>query len=442
MLRLTALAVCLIFFAGRGNADDTSSPTSLSLSQAVDISLRTNGSFLETREKENQTDQLVPAARSALFPNISLQGSIDRQKDASNGVAIRNNGNSYDLYSASARLTQLLFQIGSLSAIDSVKKNRDIAGYNTDIARRDLIKSIIQGYYLVTLNSRNIQTLKEQKKIVTESLQVAERRERIGRGQLLDVLQAKTQLALLEGQISTAIDQLEEARTVLASLLGNSESQQFSISDNLKAPSIDEVESTIDREKMRIPEVLKDEVLLDQIADQKRTLWGQNLPYLELLGSYAFTNTKESELFTQPANSWMIGLQLTIPLFSGLSTVYQSRALNSQMLQAQLDKRYQEDQANLQRINNKKNLETARDSIETGESALKLAKDSLKEAKRNYGLATIDYLQYLSVQQQYVQAEQSLNTYKYNYIVALGNYYAATGQEMNRLVTLLEKTQR
>ena len=75
----------------------------------------------------------------------------------------------------------------------------------------------------------------------------------------------------------------------------------------------------------------------------------------------------------------------------------------------------------------------------TGTEAFKLALDSYKEARRNYTLATIDFVQFLSVQQAYAQAEQALNTYRYNYIAALGNYYAASGQNMQQLVDLLEK---
>lgn len=258
---------------------------------------------------------------------------------------------------------------------------------------------------------------------------------------MLDLLQVKTQLALLDGQILTARNQLEESRASLASLLGNSKSQQFVIKDSLEAPTFEEIEASIDRKNIVVPEILRDEVSIAQVDDQRKVLLGQNLPYLNLLGTYSFTSHKDSTVFEQPANSWAIGLQLTIPLFSGMSSIYQNKALLSTQMQLQLDRSYVEDQVNLQQINNKKNLETAFDSIKIGEIALQLAKESLKEAQRNYRLATIDYLQYLSVQQQHVVAEQSLNSYKYNYITAMGNYYAAAGQEMSRLVDLIERNQ-
>ena len=414
----------------------------LSLSDAVETSLRNNASYGETREKENQADLSTSVTKSILYPNLSLVGQADRQKDANNGfVSNTGRAGSYNEYTTSLRLNQLLYQHGTFATIDTAKKNRALAGFNTEIAQRDLSNSVIQAYYLIVLSSRNIQTLEDQKKIVAESLQVALKRQQTGRGQLLDTLQVKTQFALLEGQLSTAKNQLSEAQTTLASLLGNSTSQEFNIKNTLEAPSVPEIDASIDLKNSRIPEILKDDVAYQQIENQKETLWGQNLPSLNLLGTYNFANEKDSDLFQDSSNSWTIGVQLTIPLFSGLSTVYQDHVLSSQQLQLSLDKKYLQDQVSLQQLNNKKNLETALDSIQTGNEALKLAQASLKEAQRNYKFATIDYLQYLSVQQQLAQAEQSLNTYKYNYITALGNYYSATGQNMKNLIALLEKAQ-
>jgi outer membrane protein TolC len=52
----------------------------------------------------------------------------------------------------------------------------------------------------------------------------------------------------------------------------------------------------------------------------------------------------------------------------------------------------------------------------------------------------MDFFQFFQVQQAYVQAEQSLNAYKYNYITALANYYIASGQDLPKLVQVLERT--
>ncbi|MGZ3772243.1 MAG: TolC family protein [Pseudobdellovibrionaceae bacterium] len=437
-MKFNVALFALSFFSSVCTFAQPPSPN-LSLSEAVDQAVKNNPSVLEIEEKIHQSEEKISSTWSLLAPTLSATATNNRQKDAVTSNVARFNGDPYNSYNSSIKLTQVLFQLGSLSAIDSAKKDRDISKLNAEIANRDLIKNVVQAYYLVVLNSRNIETLVRQQNLIKESLAVAQRRERTGRGQLLDTLQVKTQLSLLQGQISTAKNSLDVAIANLSNLLGNKAQTQFNIKNSIEAPSLNFIDKDVDLKSYRIPELIRDEVLSAQIDDQKRVLWGQNLPNVSLIGTYSFANYKQSDLYDNSSVSWLVGVQLTIPLFSGFSTVYQSQALTSQQIQYDLDRKSVENNVDLQQITNHKNIETARDSISTGEEALKLATASIKEAKKNYGLATIDYLQYITVQQSFVQAEQSLNSYKYNYITALSNYYAATGQDMKHLISILEK---
>jgi outer membrane protein TolC len=128
-----------------------------------------------------------------------------------------------------------------------------------------------------------------------------------------------------------------------------------------------------------------------------------------------------------------------VPLFSGFSSIYQQKSLTSQYVQVQFDRQNVQNQVNLNQVTSRKKLETARDSILTDIEALKLATKSSTEARRAFRFATIDALHFLTVQQSYVQSEQALDIARYNYIVALANYYIAYGQDMDSLVDLLEK---
>jgi outer membrane protein TolC len=425
--------------AGNLSAGQAQPAENLSLRDAIGLAIQQNPNHLETREKIRQADTEAPVARSYILPNLSAVVNADHDKAAVNNDKPLFNGDPYNNYNASLKLSQMLFQIGSISAISSAHKDEQISRLNAQISERDLTNNVIQSYFQIVLSARNVQTLMNQQKIALEALKVAQRREHTGRGQLLDVLQAKTQLSLLDGQLATAQNQLQVAAATLANNLGEYKKSNFNIPDKMDAPLIEDIDRVVDLKNYKIPELERADLSISKIDDQKRELWGQNLPYLSIIGNYTYSSYKQSDWINQDANSWGIGLQLTIPLFSGFSTFYQQRALESQKLQLQYEKTAELDQVSYQQVTSRKNLETARSSIATGEEALKLALASQKEAQRNYNFATIDFLQFLSVQQAYIQAEQSLNLYKYNYIVALGNYFAASGQSMQQLVDLLEK---
>lgn len=171
---------------------------------------------------------------------------------------------------------------------------------------------------------------------------------------------------------------------------------------------------------------------------KKRVILGTNLPTLNLTGDYMRNSYHRPEYFNGDAASWIAGVQLVIPLFSGLSSKYQRQSLDSQKKQLEYNKENIEHQTTLNQVGSRANLEAAQASIVSGEEALRLATASLNEAKRLYRLENVDLLQFLAVQQAYVQAEQTLNTTKFNYITALVTYYSALGQSLNGLVALLE----
>jgi outer membrane protein len=415
-------------------------PRALSVKDAVEATLANNPSLQSAREKVRQIDLTVSLTKSALFPSIAATATAYDKKDAVGIGSPQFGGDSYNQYITDVKATQPLFQIGSLSAISSAKKSRDLSHLDSVIAERDLIANVIAAYYQVVLNSKNVETLNRQQGIVDESLKTATHRERIGRGQRLDVLQAKTQAALMEAQVVAAKNQLQIATANLAYLMGGVKDDAFQIKPQLVAPDIAAVDRVVELKNYQIPELQKDEIALSQIDDLKRVTLGQDLPNLSLVGDYTYSSYRKDNLFDPLQNSWYIGLQLTIPLFSGFSSIHKQSQLSSQRTQLEFDKSNDQNSVVYQQIVSRKNLETAHASIVTGREALKLAIASSEEARRNFRLGTIDFLQFLTVEQAYVQAEQTLNANAYGYITALSNYFIASGQDMTRLTSLLEKT--
>lgn len=430
------LLVSLVGFCFQGWAQDPNHP--LTLHSAVEMARSSNPSVRSSQEKVKQTDQDVPLARALLMPNVSLTANQSENQDAAN-QAFRQQDNTYNQYKSDLGLVQPLFVYGSFSAIDSARKGRDINRLNVEITSRDLTNNVIQGYYKVILNNLNVDTLVRQRQILGETVATAERREKTGRGQLLDVLQVKSQVAALDSQIADAKNQVQVAAANLANLLGDTQAQEFHVSHtSLNAPILDEVDQHVDLKRSRLPELEVNRLSIEQIDDQKSIQLGQNLPTLKATADYMYNSTMKSTFIDGDSQSWQVGLMLTVPIFSGLSMHYQQEKLNATKSQLEFDRVYTQNLLTLQQVTNRKQLESARQSIVFGEEALRLAIASSNEAKRNYRLATIDFLQFLQVEQAYVQAEQSLNLLKYNYIVALGSYYVASGQELDGLVALLE----
>src|SRR5262249_31719896 len=141
-----------------------------------------NPSLKQVRESVNQVQTNIGLARSFLLPNVNGSARGDRRKDANSSRG----SDDYNLFHTEVTLNQPLFVVGSLSAVSSAKQDTQITQLGVDIASRNLGVTVIQNYFQVALNGRNVDTLVRQQKIVTDSLKVTEHRYHTGRSQLLD----------------------------------------------------------------------------------------------------------------------------------------------------------------------------------------------------------------------------------------------------------------
>jgi outer membrane protein TolC len=114
-----------------------------------------------------------------------------------------------------------------------------------------------------------------------------------------------------------------------------------------------------------------------------------------------------------------VGFQLSIPIFSGLSSIYQRGVLASQEKQLVYGQDTLLDTLSYNQVTAERNLDTATVVLRGSKDADDLSKASLKEAQRDYKLQTINYLQLLTSQQNFLAAESSFIQAKYSYISAV-----------------------
>ncbi len=436
------LFASLLSIVGVATIAKTATSSPLTLHQAVQQALSNNPSLHLASERVVEAHTQIPLARSTLFPTLLLEGTGQNRKDAANSNTVRFDGDPYNQYTLDFKLTQPILTFGIFSGVGAQAKERDLRQLDREINARELTSQLLQSYFQMILNTRLVDTLLRQESIVKESLATAQRRERTGRGQLLDVLQVKTQIALLQSKIADARNQLEISSAQLATLMGTPDIKSITVKNILEAPELAVVDRALVQHPALLPELEQNRISIDEIADKRAVIWGQNLPKLFATADYGYTAYKKSDLLDDSGHAWSVMVTLDIPIFSGLSSLYQRQQLAAQERELYYSRKNIEDQASLQQVSNRKSLETAQASIKSGVDALELAKASSAEANRSYRLATIDFVNFLTVQQSLVEAESSLNQFKYNYLVALVKYFVASGQSLSDLLDLLEGTQK
>jgi outer membrane protein len=412
----------------------------LDLDTALREAMANNPSLQQARERLNQARYDKAVVRAKLFPEIVASGGPTYKKDAvadRPAAAVLFGGDPYNNYLADIRLTQPIFAYGSLAAVRRAEYDREISNTDLEQKERTIKADVIQAYYRIVLNRALLDLQLKNQTLIEESLGTSQSRYRTGRGQLIDTLQVRTQLALVKPKIQQAQNNLDVAVSELTNLMGATKRTSFELKGEIPSLLIKDVEAKLDLRSFYLPELQNILFRYESLQETRSITFGKHLPSINLIGDYQYSNFTKSELFTGQANSWFVQVALTVPIFSGFSSIYERRSLNSQEAQLELQKRDTGNNLILAQIKARKGLETAEASLASAQEAADLASQTINEANRDYRLATIDFLQVLQVQQSYVESISSLNQLKYDAVAAYVNYFTASGQPLDTLVDFL-----
>jgi outer membrane protein TolC len=408
----------------------------LTVRAAVDQALARNAGLQEAKEKYNQGRFTAWGGWSTLLPAVNLEGSGAHRKDSvanKTPGSVAFGGEPYNLYSVNVKGSQPIFVWGSLAAVRKAGYQRDTEAAELEIAERSAIRETISAFYKVVIQERAIQILLDQEKAVRDALDMAQTRLRLAGGRKLDVLQMRTQLALLKPKIERARIDFATSAANLAHVLGEQEKPELEVRNSI--PSLKgKVTPSGD---FRLPELERLRLNREIVDSDKSIALGRHLPQVKLLGDYGFLNYTKATLFEEAARSWSVQVMVTLPLFSGLSSIFERRALNAREAQLDFEEVTLRNDLNLKQIESRKSMEAAEASLASAEEAASLAQQSMVQGRQDFRLGIIDFLQYLQVQESQLEAAMSLNQLKYDTIVAYANYYAASGRPLGELVNLL-----
>lgn len=440
---LLSLLFLLSFFSGAAFSDMTAQGTALTtpmtIKSAVQHALDRNPDVLKAREMVNQAGYDYHTAIAKVFPTISASAVGDYEKDSSLLNFPNFGGNAYNQYQVFFSLDQPVYQGGAiLAGFRYAKANREIQGYAAQVQERTTTESVIEGFYSVLLNERIHQILKNTYDLDKEILDIGKRYYKIGRAMKLDVLQLETQTAQLVPQMAQAKNQIEISAASLATLLRDLDATQIRLQGQLVAPDPKWVHEMLAKKMAELPEVTEARMAVDQSEDYKTVQMAQNWPKLDVIGQMGRVAYAKTDLLQDAATSWTIGLQLSVPIFSGLSSISQRASLASQTKQLEYVETKTGDTVSVNQIQTEKNMNTAQTTLETSRVAADFGKQSLVEAEKQYKLNTINYTQYQTSLLAYLTAETGYYQAKYNYIVTVAQYFEAVGVPIGNLIDELD----
>lgn len=384
----------------------------LNLERCINIALQNHPSINAASSTVRANESKIGQARANYLPQVTFESSYQRVGPASlTSVKV----DPYNQYTNTLNLSQNLFDFGK--TLNQIQ----IQSLGTEAARADLqdvsgqvILGVKQAYYtyLQTKMSRDVAL--ETVSQFQQHHEIAQAFFETGKSSKIDVTSAEVNLSNAKINLLKAENALRIAKVTLNNAMGITNTPEYEIKDDLAyRPYNITLKQALQNAYENRPDILsitkKKEALDKTITLNKKGY----LPVLSGNAAYGYTGND-----TTTDKSWNVGVILTFPLFTGLSTKYQvdEAYANLDVLKANEDSLLQK--VSLEIESAYLSLKEAEERISAGKIVIKQAEETVELAKGRYSAGVGSSIEI-------TDAMITLNNAKMTYITALSDYSVA-----------------
>ena len=408
-------------------------PVDLSLSEAIGKALIKNPMIDASQAKQNASAERIVQARSGFYPQLFAAGGYQvttnpmwafgtklNQADIAQADFMPdklNDPSAIDNFNTQIGLNWSIFDGGKswygLKQADMAYQ-ASVAGF--DKTRQDVIARAIMAYTDLVYVS-NCSVVVDQSLVTAKAhLKMIEDRYKNGLTVKSDLLRARVHIAELEQRQVDVKSQILVAQAALLAVMDESQDYEFNVSTPLYEKKTDArtLDDWVDRAMATRPDFLQMGYMEKAMEEAVKQARAGHMPSLNVQGKYEI-NTPD---FDDTADSYTIGANVTVNLFSGMSisaqtreAVYRLNEIKSQKKGLALHIRLQTKQAYYM-------LQSAGTRIHTAEVSIDEAKETLRIVKDRYHNGQLSIVGLLD-------AELTLDRAKNNYFMALKDHMQA-----------------
>lgn len=396
----------------------------LSLEEALTTALKNHPQLIEAKENLRGAEARTGQSLASYYPQISLAADWSKGRNFMTAVeSIR----EVDVHTDALYLKQTIYDFGRTSgAVAAARSNRVAAAESVAITRQDITFRVKSAYYLVLAAEKQViavtETVRARGAVFTQAQEFSKQ----GIRAKVDVARAEANLYAARTSLIRAENNRKIARIELASAMGISMMEQRPLVEPFASSASQSDGNQVRRDAVANRAELKRLTALQDAASAAlKTARSNYLPTLSGTASVGYADKD----FPPGGNVWGVGLNLTIPLFSGFSTVEQEREAVANMNAVEAQK-------NDQRLQIEKDAEIALFSVreasarmESTEKEMSAGREtrSLAEGRYQEGVGSI--IEVTDAQSLALDAETSHIQSVYDYQIALARLDRAIGRE-------------
>ncbi len=311
--RLRAAVLALLGLGAAGVAP------AQSLQQLYEAARGYDAAYLSARALADSARFKAAQADALLLPNIALSGNSTRSEvELPSGV-------NRDSTTTGATLQgrQPLFNKASKVTVEQAQRQLEVATWDLETAEQDLIVRVAQAYFDVLAAQDALQTTRTSKAAISEQLASAKRNFEVGTATITDTREAQARFDLATAQEIAAENDLRVKRIALDQLVGRGgvEPRPLAAPVALPATAPASVDTWVTQAEQQHPAVKRAQLALDIARLETEKARAGHLPTLDAVASLGTSKLRGTSTTSVPGTTQTnsIGVQLSVPLFSGFS---------------------------------------------------------------------------------------------------------------------------
>lgn len=397
-----------------------------------------DSTFLAAEQAQIAGQEARAQGRAGLFPSVGFVGNlsynaVDSTYGTNNGVTAR----------ATVQASQPIWDRDKNLIAEQGDLSAQIADAQFQLDQQNLILRVAQAYFDVLDAQDAVELVTSQKVATTQQLALAKKSFEVGTATITDTHEAQARYDLIVASEIAAQNQLAVKTNALRQLTGANPQAlaPLKVDTDLSTMQPGELQLWLDHAAQQ-GSFLKIRKLSEAIAERSVSRAdAAHWPTLEALASVSRLNDSEGVQGSGSNTAASIGLQLSVPLYTGGALNSKSRESLAQRNKARFDteaaRRETEQQVRQAYLGSTSGL--AR--LKALEQALISTKSTLDSTTLGRQVGVRTNLDVLNAQQQFFSARRDLASAKYSYLIARLQLEAAAGeltvedlQTVNRLL--------
>jgi hydrophobe/amphiphile efflux-1 (HAE1) family protein len=423
----------------------------LSLKQAVSIGLTANQQIklaeIDAQKakyglKEAQsyqypqvgiTVEYVRNLKPAVFflPTFGINSASQITYDDKNLQPI--NASAKNAYNGNINVSMPLFNEEVAGNVKTAHLNEGLNNANVELSRWDLADEIRKAYF-------NILIARQNQVLTNASLNRSQRnlkdsRLLFGKGYAnkSDTLNAWSNVELMKINCGKAGMAVKQSGNYLKFLLNLSLDKELELTDSIGIALLGEQRSVMN-DRVQLDHGKRPDLKVNdwkkQIAQQQvKNEQSKYLPSLAFVSQYSLQAQSDNFNFNRynVPNSFYVGIQLTIPIFTGFRTDARVKQSKLALEQVITECGLMENQANLQVRNNRLTIIENTDKIKGQQNIRSAREQALTFIQARWQKGFAKYTDVADAELQLVQADNDYTQSVFEYLTAVAGYYKATG---------------